>query len=447
MLTALGILAGIAVVLAITALTGYFVAQEFAFMAVDRSRLKARAQAGDTAAARALAVTRRTSFMLSGAQLGITVTGLLVGYVAEPLIGAGLGELLGDVGVPLAVGVAIGTVLAVLFSTAVQMVFGELFPKNLAIARPEAVADKLALSTTIYLAVFGWLIKGFDASSNLLLRALRIEPVHDVEHSATPRDLEHIVADSRETGELPEDLSTLLDRILDFPTRSTEHAMIPRARVDVVAAHEPVHEVLDKMATGHTRYPVVGGSADDLIGVVHLHDLLGATDPEATAASMSRQAVILPTTLPLPAALRTLNEARDEMALVIDEYGGFVGVLTMEDLAEELVGEIDDEHDDEPVDDDIVAVPDGWLVRGDIALDEVGRAIGHDLPEGDYETLAGLIIAEFGGLPAVGDSVTVDLGVEPAELIAEDPPASRQLRATVRGVDKHVPAIVLVEVR
>lgn len=447
MLTALGILAGIAVVLAITALTGYFVAQEFAFMAVDRSRLKARAQAGDAAAARALKVTRRTSFMLSGAQLGITVTGLLVGYVAEPLIGAGLGELLGDVGVPIAVGVAIGTVLAVLFSTVVQMVFGELFPKNLAIARPEAVADKLALSTTIYLAVFGWLIKGFDASSNLLLRALRIEPVHDVEHSATPRDLEHIVADSRETGELPEDLSTLLDRILDFPTRSTEHAMIPRARVDVVLADEPVHAVLDKMATGHTRYPVVGGSADDLIGVVHLHDLLGAVDPDATAASMSRHAVILPTTLPLPSALRTLNEARDEMALVIDEYGGFAGVLTMEDLAEELVGEIDDEHDGAGADDEIVATPEGWLVRGDVALDEVSRAVGHDLPEGDYETLAGLIIAEFGGLPAVGDSITVDLGVEPAELIAEGPPVARQLHATVRGVDKHVPASVLVEVR
>ena len=137
MMILLGIVIGILVVFAITALTGYFVAQEFAYMAVDRSRLKARAADGDAAAARALSVTRRTSFMLSGAQLGITVTGLLVGYVAEPLIGSGVGELLGDVGIPVAVGVAIGTVLAVLFSTVVQMVFGELFPKNLSIARPE----------------------------------------------------------------------------------------------------------------------------------------------------------------------------------------------------------------------------------------------------------------------------------------------------------------------
>lgn len=142
MLTAASIALGILVVLLITAMTGYFVAQEFAYMAVDRSRLKARAAAGDAAAERALGVTRRTSFMLSGAQLGITVTGLLVGYVAEPLIGRGLGELLGGVGVPAGIGIAVGAVLAIAFSTLVQMLFGELFPKNLAIARPEPVARR-----------------------------------------------------------------------------------------------------------------------------------------------------------------------------------------------------------------------------------------------------------------------------------------------------------------
>jgi CBS domain containing-hemolysin-like protein len=145
--TVLGILLGVLVVLVITAFTGYFVAQEFGFMAVDRSRLKARAAAGDASARRALDITKRTSFMLSGAQLGITVTGLIVGYVAEPLIGDGIGELLGGVGVPAGVGVAVGTVFALLFATVVQMVFGELFPKNLAIARPEPVARALALST------------------------------------------------------------------------------------------------------------------------------------------------------------------------------------------------------------------------------------------------------------------------------------------------------------
>src|SRR5829696_7734871 len=166
---AAGVLVGLVVVVLITAVTGYFVAQEFAYMAVNRSRLKAVAESGDAAAARALAITRRTSFMLSGAQLGITVTGLLVGYVAEPLIGRGLGVLLGGAGVPIAVAVTFGAVAAIAVSTLVQMLLGELFPKNLAIARPEPVARALAMSTTIYLRLFGWLIWLFDQSSNLLL--------------------------------------------------------------------------------------------------------------------------------------------------------------------------------------------------------------------------------------------------------------------------------------
>ncbi|AUM19091.1 membrane protein [Rhodococcus ruber Chol-4] len=447
MLTVLGIALGILVVLAITALTGYFVAQEFAYMAVDRSRLKARAEAGDTAAARALSVTRRTSFMLSGAQLGITVTGLLVGYVAEPLIGSGLGELLGGVGIPTAVGVAVGTVLAVLFSTVVQMVFGELFPKNLAIARPEPVARWLALSTTLYLRLFGWLIKLFDASSNLLLRALRIEPVHDVEHSATVRDLEHIVAESREAGELPKELSTLLDRILDFPTRTAEHAMIPRARVDYVRAGEPITQVLAKMSAGHTRYPVVGASADDLRGVVHLHDLLARDTAAGTAGTVCRPAVIVPTTLPLPDVLARLTEGHEEMALVVDEYGGFAGVVTVEDMAEELVGEIADEHDTAVETQVITRQGEGWVIRGDVHLDEVARTLGHELPEGDYETLAGLVIAEFGGLPTVGDTVAIPLEPDPAELAHVNSPPTRTLIAEVRGIDRHVPASVLVTVR
>ena len=239
MLTALvDIGLGVLVVLLITAFTAYFVAQEFAYTAVNRSRLTARAETGDPAAVRALAVTRRTSFMLSGAQLGITVTGLLAGYVAEPLIGSGMAELLGRASVPSAVGVAIGTAISLIFCTLIQMLFGELVPKNLAIAVPESAARALATSTQWYLRLFGWLIWLFDQSSNLLVRALRMEPVHDLEHSATARDLEHIVAASGAAGDMPRDLSTLLDRVLDFPTRTAEHAMIPRTRVDTVRADE-----------------------------------------------------------------------------------------------------------------------------------------------------------------------------------------------------------------
>ncbi|WP_127573745.1 hemolysin family protein [Georgenia faecalis] len=441
-MTVLTLLLGILVVVAITAVTGYFVAQEFAYMAVDRSRLNARAAAGDVVAERTLRVTKRTSFMLSGAQLGITVTGLLVGYVAEPLIGESLGELLGVAGVPAGVGIAVGTVLALVLSTVVQMVFGELFPKNLAIARPEPVARWLSRSTLLYLKLFGWLVWVFDQASNTLLRALRIEPVHDVEHSATARDLEHIVADSRESGDLPAELSMLLDRILDFPKRDVEHAMIPRARVDVVRADDTLGEVRALMCEGHSRYPVLGADDDDILGVVHLVEVLGSTAPLDTPVStLVRDALILPTLMSLPDALRELDQSKNQLACVVDEYGGFAGVLTTEDIAEELVGEITDEHDDalpilEPDDDGI------WNMAGDVHIDEAERAIGYTLPRGDYETIAGLVIAVHGELPEVGERLMVELPPDPGELL--DRPVRRLLEAVIVEIDHHVPSMVRV---
>ena len=435
------LLSGVLVVLAITAVTGYFVAQEFAYVAADRSRLNARAAAGDTAAQRALAVTRRTSFMLSGAQLGITVTGLVVGYVAEPLIGEALGSGLGGVGVPAAAGIAVGTALALMFSTFVQMLFGELFPKNLAIARPEPTALRLARSTTVYLTVFGWLIQVFDRASNALLRRLRIEPVHDVEHSATVRDLEHIVAESRASGDLPRELSMLLDRILDFPGRDVEHAMVPRARVDVLRCHDVMGEIRVRMSTGHSRYPVLD-EGDDVVGVVHLQDVLalGPAD-DAAVSAFARPPVLVPTSMALPDALRELARPGNQLACVVDEYGGFAGVVTIEDLAEELVGEITDEHD--PATPQPPPTAEGvWVMAGDVHIDEVERSIGRDLPRGNYETLAGLAIAAHGALPPAGAVVEVALPSDPAELARTDEPEPVVMRVEVLEIRRHVPASV-----
>ena len=442
MTTVLSLLAGVLVVLIITAVTGYFVAQEFAYMAVDRSRLGARAAAGDAGAARALRVTGRTSFMLSGAQLGITVTGLLVGYVAEPLIGESLAEVFGWAGVPLSVGIAVGTVLALALSTMVQMVFGELVPKNLAIARPEPLARWLSRSTLIYLKVSGWLIWVFDQSSNLLLRLLRIQPVHDVQHSASSRDLEHIVAQSRQSGDLPAELSLLLDRILDFPTRDVEHAMVPRSRVDVVRADHPLHRVRDLMGSHHSRYPVLD-DADRIVGVVHLEDVLSTQDRlHAEVGDLVRPAVVIPTLMALPDAVRELSASRNELACVVDEFGGFAGILTLEDLAEELVGEITDEHDPARPDQPVVEDDGIWVMGGDVHIDEVERALDGDLPRGDFETIAGLVIAEFGELPEVGAAIEVELDPDPADLVHEDHPRARRVLVEVLAVERHVPSLV-----
>ena len=441
--TLLLLLLGIIITLVIIAANGYFVAQEFAYMSVDRNRLGARAAAGDAAAVRALAVTKRTSFMLSGAQLGITVTGLLVGFIAQPLIGESLGILLGGVGVSMALSVTLGTVLALVLATVVQMIFGELYPKNLAIANPEPLARGLARSTTIYLAVFGWLITIFDFAANALLRLLRIEPVHDVDSSATAQDLERIVSDSRDSGDLPAELSLMLDRILEFPEQDVEHAMIPRSLVATVRPTTTIGEVRELMARAHTRYPVVDDESQPL-GVVQLADVLGSTLPKhAPVTELMQPAVVLSTLMKLPDALAVITRARNELACVIDEYGGFAGVLTLEDLAEEIVGEITDEHDAgsaPSVDSDGDAV---WLMSGDVHVDEMHRAIGYELPVGDFETVAGLIIARRGGLPIAGETIHIALPDDPGDLVRNDD-VHRLLEIEILSIERHVPHEVRV---
>ncbi|KXO83834.1 hemolysin family protein [Stutzerimonas stutzeri] len=440
----LTLLFGTLVILAIIAANGYFVAQEFAFMAVDRTRLAVLAAAGNVSAKRALDVTKRTSFMLSGAQLGITVTGLLVGFVAEPLVGQSLAVLLGRVGIPSEVGVTVGTLLALVAATIIQMIFGELYPKNLAIANAEPLARGLARSTQIYLTVFGWLIGFFDKSANLFLRLLRIEPVHDLDVSVTADDLPHIISDSRDSGDLPLELSLMLDRILDFPQQDVEHAMIPRSQVDWLPPETTLLKLREFMASGHTRYPVI--HEDTPVGVVHLTDVLLrllAGDTEDTVESVMRPATVIPTLMALPDALAELIQTNNQLACVIDEYGSFVGVLTLEDLAEEIVGEITDEHDEDNAD-PVMPGGDGiWIMDGDAHLDEVERALGYDLPREEVETIAGLLIAELGALPAEGDIVTITLPEDPSELVS-DLPVERQLVIEVLRVERYVPTQVRV---
>jgi CBS domain containing-hemolysin-like protein len=438
----LTLLVGVLLTLAIIAACGFFVAQEFAYMSVDRSRMAALAEKGDVQAKRVLAITKRTSFMLSGAQLGITVTGLLIGYVAEPLIGQSIGTLLGGVGLDPAVSIVIGTVGALLLATVVTMIFGELYPKNLAIANPEPLARALAMPTRVYLLAFGWLIAIFDIAANALLKLLRIEPLEDVDESATARDLEAIIEESRASGDLPEDLSMIIDRILDFPQRDVEHAMVPRSRVDSISPTTTVGEVRALMATGHTRYPVIGDE-DNPVGVIELIDLLRNTHDDSVPVSTAmREAVVIPTTMQLPVALDRMRQTRNEMACVVDEYGNFDGILTIEDLTEEVIGEISDEHDVD-VHEVVNVGDDHWTLPGDVHLDEVERLIGHDLPRGDAETIAGLIISEYGDLVPEGGSVRIVLPEKASETV-QGMRIERWLDVEVTEIERHVPSQLIV---
>lgn len=439
------ILAGFVVIGLIIVANAYFVAQEFSFMSVDRTQLRSMAAEGDKSAQRALDITKRTSFMLSGAQLGITITGLLIGYVAEPLVGQGLGVLLGGVGIPTGVSVAIGTIAALFISTVATMLFAELFPKNYTIAAPMKTALRLAASTQWYLRIFGWLIRFFEYSSNAILKLFRIEPVEDVDSSATADDLESIVDSSHETGVLDEDTYMVLDRLLDFPEHDVEHAMIPRSRVDVIDPGTTLGEVRELMSENHTRYPVIDDEHNP-IGVVHLFDVLGSDLPPATSATtIMREPLVVPELMPLPDVVDELRGEEQKLACVIDEYGGFVGIVTMEDLAEEILGDVTDEHDIEETEEITEQDESHWLVDGDTPLDEIERAIGHDLPEGDFETIAGLLIAHAGALPEVGEVHTIALEAEPEDWVDQDEAPTRSIRMRVDDVDRHVPSALAIE--
>ncbi|MER7816958.1 hemolysin family protein [Streptomyces sp. NPDC096153] len=432
MSAALGLLA----VLVLTAGTGYFVAQEFAYVAADRLALAREAEAGDKRAARAVKVLGRLSFMLSGAQLGITVTGLVVGFLAEPSVSALLKPALGGLGLSDGAGSAISVVLAFVLATVLQMVLGELAPKNLALAVPERLAKSLASSTLMYLKIVGPVVHVFDGAANKLLRKVGIEPVEELHHGATLEELSHLIGESHEQGQLPADTAELLDHALEFSERTLDEVMVPRADVVFVRTDATLTETVELIAEhGHSNYPVFGDHPDDITGVIGVRDLmrLPADRFERTTASeAARRPLLLPDTLPLPQAVARMREQDDEFAVVLDEHGGVAGIVTYEDIAEELVGDIADETD--TVVKLAVADGSGWLVDAGRRLDEVEDATGISLPEeDDYDTVAGLIVDRLGRFPAIGDRLTVDL------------PDNGRADVEVLSLDRHVPERVRIE--
>ncbi|MGK5531304.1 hemolysin family protein [Streptomyces sp. URMC 129] len=432
MSAALGLLA----VLILTAGTGYFVAQEFAFVAADRLALGRDAAAGDRRAARAMKVQERLSFMLSGAQLGITLTGLIVGFLAEPALAALIDPALSGMGVPDGAVPGAALVLAFALATGIQMVLGELGPKNLALAVPERLAKSLAASTLLYLKVAGPLVRVFDASANRLLRRVGIEPVEELHHGATLEELGHLIDESHEHGRLPHATATLLDHALGFSERTLAEVMVPRVDVISVRASAPAAEVVALIgAHGHSHYLVVGDRIDDIVGIVGVRELMRMS-PERiarrAAGALARRALLLPDTLPLPGAVEQMQAAAEEFAVVLDEYGGLAGIVTLEDIAEELVGEIADESD--LVETTAERDGEGWVVDASRRVDEVAEATGVPLPESDaFETVAGLVIDQCGRFPAAGDRIVVELA------------DGSFARVEVLALDRRVPARVRLE--
>jgi CBS domain containing-hemolysin-like protein len=403
-------LLGIGAVALLILANGWFVAAEFAYVAVRRGTLRDRARDGQRRAARALEVTRQLSFMLSGAQLGITVTSLVVGYIAQPTLGEALRPLVRLVGLPDEVAGGVALTIALILATATQMIFGELAPKNLAIAQPERFSLALAAGILLYLRLARPVIRLFDGAANRLLRLVGIEPVEQLAHDVSPEELELIIEESGREGALTEAQALLLGRALEFRALRADDVMVPRRRV-VALPGDATCEDLRALAveTGHSRFPVYGEGLDDVLGVAQAKDVLGVPVDRRTTtpiAATCQSALAVPESTLLPRLLTDLRGGHTPLAVVVDEHGGTAGVVTLEDIVEELVGSIQDEYDmAEP---SVRALPDGrYLVPGAFRLDEIEREIEVVLPTGDYDTLGGLIMAKLGRVPVAGDRVVL----------------------------------------
>lgn len=405
------LLLGVAVLLAL--LCGMFVAAEFAFVTVDRSDVDRAAAQGDSGAAGVQVALRSLSTQLSSAQVGITLTNLVIGFLAEPAIAQLLRGPLLDLGLPEGsvrpVSVALGLGLATLFT----MVFGELVPKNLAIALPLSTAKATQRFMRVFTTVNIVPIRALNGSANALVRMLGAEPQEELRSARTSEELASLARRSATEGTLDSDTADLVERSIAFGPRSAGEIMTPRMRMATVDFNDPVGEIIElSAATGFSKFPVTKGSSDNVVGSVHVKQAVAVPRTErgtVQAREVMVPATVVPESLRLDPLLALLRREGFQMAIVSDEYGGTAGVVTLEDVVEEIVGDIADEHDRSGS--RLRRRPDGsWIVSGLLRPDEVEAATGLELPEDEsYDTVAGLLVREIGAIPSRGNQAYVEL--------------------------------------
>jgi len=400
-------------VLVLTAGAAVFVAAEYSLTTLERLQVDTHVrQVGDRRAKQVAKAHRALSFQLSGAQLGITLTTLAVGYIAEPSIAGLVRPVLEAVGLPQGAAQPLALFLALLLATTLSVVFGELVPKNLAIARALATARAVAGFQTWFSTVFGWLIHALNSSANWVVRRLGVAPAEELRSARSPEELGSLVRSSAQHGTLDPGTATLLDRSLRFGDRTAEELMTPRIQVESLRSDATVLDLVEaSRQTGFSRFPVHDDDLDDVRGMVHVKQTFGVPVNERGTTRVSallRPVPTVPETLPADALLDRVRASGLQVAIVVDEYGGTAGLVTLEDLIEEIVGDVRDEHDRGETAPVRSLGPNNWMVSGLLRDDEVAEAIGFRMPDGEYETLAGMVVARLGRIPEVGDEVRVD---------------------------------------
>ena len=393
--------------------TGFFVASEFALVNLDRSELEARQARGEKGLGPTIAALKITSTHLSSAQLGITVTTLLTGFLMEPAISSMLADPLRSIGIPAGAVPIIGSIIAITIATLLSMIVGELVPKNFALSLPRQTAKIVVPFQWAFTTVLRPAIRVLNGSANAILRSMGVEPKEELSGARTAEELASLVRRSASQGRLASDTATLLSRTLAFSQHTAQDVMTPRPRVEAVERGDSAQSVIDlARTTGHSRFPVIDASIDDIVGIVHVKQAVAVPRDrraDVPASALQSEALRVPETMMLDTLLAELRGRGYQMAVVVDEYGGTAGVATLEDLVEELVGEVSDEHDRARVD---VVRSRNWLTcPGILRPDELADRASISVPDdGPWETVGGYLMAELGRLPAVGDTVDIAAG-------------------------------------
>ncbi|BAX92756.1 hemolysin family protein [Mycobacterium shigaense] len=411
-----------------------FVAAEFSLTALDRAAVDANARRGGRRDRLIQRAQNNLSFELSGAQLGISITTLVTGYLTEPMVADLPHPWLDALGVPDPVGDGIMAFLVMLLVTSVSMVFGELVPKYLAVARPLSTARAVVSVQMLFSRLLTPVIRLTNGAANWLVRKFGIEPAEELRSARSPQELLSLVRTSARSGALDPATAALVRRSLQFGALTAEELMTPRSKIVALQTDDTVSDLIaTAVESGFSRFPIVDGDLDETVGIVHVKQVLKIPRAERGRTLLARVAQpvpVVPSTLDGDAVMAEIRGNDLQTAMVVDEYGGTAGIVTLEDLIEEIVGDVRDEHDDATP--DVVLAGSGWRVSGLLRIDEVALATGFRAPEGPYETIGGLVLRELGHIPAAGE--TVELRGRDGDGLPND---SLRWRATVVQMDGH----------
>lgn len=392
---------------------GLFVAAEFSIVNLDRRELEVRRNRGENGLNTVIDALKITSTHLSGAQLGITITTLLTGYTFQPAVSSLVGAPLSAVGLPSSTVTGVSALLGVVLATVMSMIVGELIPKNLAISLPLPTAKSVMPFQTAFTKAFLPIINAFNSAANATVRLFGIEPKEELSGARSAEELSSLVRHSALQGSLDLDHAALLTRSLRFSDRIAVEVMTPRVKVESLEATDSVAELIELARTsGHSRFPVYENSIDNVIGVAHLKHGFALPVEQWASTPVSQiisEVAFIPETMRVENLLEEIRGHGHQIAIVIDEFGGTTGIVTLEDLAEEIVGDVMDEHDDH--EESIQRHNDRLILDAGLRPDELLERTGIEVPDdGEYETLAGYMAATLGHIPEVGSVVELEDG-------------------------------------